>query len=239
VSSFTLGGLQDVEPKTLGVTYWFDAAPDGAPYCVRVHFSGRLRGQPTPGQSQTFTVLATIDDILPGSGRIAFTTRIPDLQPGTWDVTATVVAPSPEGSGTNWMAVNDPQLPSGKASGTTAFGPVINVLAPGVRLGVWPALVGTGTVLALVIQSLLAARLELPLQRLLPLSLVACVLGLLGAKAYYLATHPRERRSFLTPGMSFRASCLPPSPPFSEARCCSGCPPERYSTRRRRVFCSP
>lgn len=208
VSAFTLGALQDVEPKALGVTYWFDAAPDGAPYCVRVHFSGRLRGQPTPGQSQTFTALATVDDVLPGSGRIAVTTRIPDLPPGTWDITATPVAPAPEGSGADWVSVNDPQLPSGTASGTTAFGPVVNVLAPGVRLWAWPALVGTGTVVALVIQSLLAVRLELPLQRLLPLALMACVLGLLGAKAYYVATHRREWRGLLTPGLSVQGFVL-------------------------------
>jgi phosphatidylglycerol:prolipoprotein diacylglycerol transferase len=208
VSSFTFGGLQDVEPRTLGVTYWFDAAPDGAPYCVRVHFSGRLRGQPKPGQSRTFTALATVDDVLPGSGRTAVTTRIPDLPPGTWDVTATPVAPAPKGSGADWMSVNDPQLPSGTASGTTAYGPILNVLAPGVRLWAWPALVGTGTVLALVIQSLLAARLELPPQGLLPLSLVACILGLLGAKAYYVATHRREWQGLLTPGMSVQGFVL-------------------------------
>lgn len=208
VSSFTFDLLRDLEPRTLGVTYWFDAAPEGAPYCVRVHFSGRLRGQPTPGQSRRFTALATVEDVLPGSGRIAVTTRIPDLPPGTWDVTATAVAPAPEGSGADWVSVNDPQLPSGTASGTTAFGPVVNVLAPGVRLWAWPALVGTGTVLALVIQSLLASRLQLPLRRLLPLSLVACVLGLLGAKAYYVATHRREWRGLLTPGLSVQGFVL-------------------------------
>jgi len=192
----------------LGVTYWFDAAPDGAPYCVRVHFSGRLRGQPTPGQPRTFTALASVDDVIPGSGRIAVTTRIPDLPAGTWDVTATPVAPAPQGSGADWMSVNDPLLPIGTASGTTAFGPVVNVLAPGVRLWAWPALVGTGTVLALVIQSLLAARFGMPLQRLLPLSLVACVLGLLGAKAYFVATHRREWRGLMTPGMSLQGFVL-------------------------------
>jgi len=77
-----------------------------------------------------------------------------------------------------------------------------------VRLGAWPALVGAGTVLALVVQSLLAQHLELPLQRLIPLSLVTCLLGLLGAKTYYLATHPQERRSFLTPGMSIQGFVL-------------------------------
>ena len=190
VSSFTCRGLQDVEPQALGVTYWFDAAPDGAPYTVRVHISGRLRGQPALGQQETFTVLGAVHAVVPGSGRIALTTRVPDLPHGTWDVTAIPVQPAPEGAAAEWMSVTDPRLPSGTACGTTALGPVVRVLAPGVRLGAWPALVGTGTALALVIQSLLAQRLGLPVQRLLPLSLVTCLLGLLGAKVYYLATHP-------------------------------------------------
>ena len=208
VNSFTCRSLEEVEPQALGVTYWFDAAPDGAPYSVTVHISGRLHGQPAPGEGETFTVFATVDVVVPGSGRIAVTTRIPDLQHGTWDVTATPVRPAKEGDPATWMPVTDSRLASGTASGTTAFGPVVRVRAPGVRLGAWPALVGTGTVLALVVQSLLAARLGLPLQRLLPLSLVACILGLLGAKTYYLATHPGERRSFLTPGMSIQGFVL-------------------------------
>ncbi len=208
VSSFTCGVLEEVEPQELGVTYWFDAAPDGAPYSVTVHISGRLRGQPAPGQQETFAVLGAVHDVVPGSGRIAVTTRVPDLPRGTWDVTATPVQPAPEGAAEDWMSVTDPRLPSGKACGTTALGPVVRVLAPGVRLGAWPALVGAGTVLALVVQSLLAQRLGLPVQRLLALSAVTCLLGLLGAKTYYLATHPQERRSFLTPGMSIQGFVL-------------------------------
>ncbi|MHB8273201.1 MAG: prolipoprotein diacylglyceryl transferase family protein [Dermatophilaceae bacterium] len=208
VSSFTCRGLQDVEPQSLGVTYWFDAAPDGAPYTIRVHISGRLRGEPEPGRQETFAVLAEVAAVVPGSGRIAVTTRVPDLPHGTWDVTAIPVQQAPKGSSAEWMSVTDPRLPSGTACGTTALGPVVRVLAPGVRLGAWPALVGTGTALALVIQSLLAQRLGLAVQRLLPLSLVTCLLGLLGAKVYFLATHPRERRTLLTPGMSIQGFVL-------------------------------
>lgn len=208
VNSFTCRSLQEIEPQALGVTYWFDAAPDGAPYPVIVDISGRLRGQPAPGQPETFSVLATVDDVVPGSGRIAVTTRVSDLPHGTWDVTATPVRPATEGDPAAWMPVTDSRLASGTASGTTAFGPVVRVRAPGVRLGAWPALVGTGTVLALVVQSLLAHRLGLPVKRLLPLSAVTCLLGLLGAKTYYLATHPAERRSFLTPGMSIQGFVL-------------------------------
>src|SRR5665811_2564853 len=104
-----------------------------SPYTVRVHISGHLREQPAPGQSETFTELATVDDVVPGSGRIAVTTRIPNLPHGTWDVTATPVEPAPQDSPADWMSVTDPRLPSGTAVGTTAFGPVVNVLAPGVR----------------------------------------------------------------------------------------------------------
>lgn len=208
VSSFTCQGLQEIEPQALGVTYWFDGAPDGAPYTVRVHISGRLRGEPQPGRQETFAVLAEVADIVPGSGRIAVTTRVPDLPYGTWDVTAIPVQTAPEGSSTEWMPVTDPRLPTGTACGTTALGLVVSGLAPGVRLGAWPALVGTGAALALVIQSLLAQRLGLPIQRLLPLTLVTCLLGLLGAKVYYLATHPKERRTLLTSGMSIQGFVL-------------------------------
>ena len=208
VSSFNCQALAKVEPQALGVTYWFDAAPDGAHYSVRVHISGRLRGQPEPGQSQTFTALATVADVVPGSGRIAVTTRILNLQHGIWDVTATPVEPAPKDSPADWMPVTDPRLPNGTASGTTTFGRLVAVLAPGARLGAWPALVGTGTILALTIQGLLAPHLGLPVQLLLPLSLLACILGLLGAKTYFLATHPAERRNLLTPGMSIQGFVL-------------------------------
>ena len=225
VSSFTCQTLQEVEPQALGVTYWFDAAPDGAPCSVSVQISGRLRGQPAPVQPETFTVIATVADVVPGSGRIAVTTRVPDLPHGTWDVTATPVRPAPEGDPAAWMPVTDTQLVSGTASGTTAFGPAVRVRAPGVRLGAWPALVGTGTVLALVVQSLLGQRLGLPLQRLLPLSLMACLLGLLGAKTYYLATHPEERWSFLTPGMSVQGFVLVAVATLSGGSLLLGLPP--------------
>jgi phosphatidylglycerol:prolipoprotein diacylglycerol transferase len=201
VTSFTGLGLQHLEPRALGVTYWFDAAPDGDPYSVTVRVTGRLRGEAPPGARDTFTALATVDRVIPGSGRVALTTRVADIPSGAWDVVATPVHRAP-GNSSTWLPVAERRLPVARASGTTAFEPVVRVRAPGVRLGAWPALVGTGAALALLIQIVLAPRLELSVQRLVPLSLAACVLGLLGAKLYYLATHPRERRSLLTPGMA-------------------------------------
>ena len=148
VSSFTWQLLSEVEPRALGVTYWFEAAPAGSSYAVRVHLSGCLRGQPAEGKVGTFTAMATVDDVVPGSGRIAVTTRVSNLADGTWDITATPVESAPESSPADWVPLIDPRLPSGTAVGTTAYGPVVDVLAPGVRLGAWPALVGIGAALA-------------------------------------------------------------------------------------------
>lgn len=204
----TLPALQDADPQALGITYWFDAAPDGEPYSVRVHLAGRLRGSTAAGAKDSFGVVRTVERVLPGSGRVALTVRVPDLPPGTWDVTATPVEPALPGSSAQWSAVNDPRLPTAEASGATTYAPVARVRAPGVRLGAWPALVATGTVLAVVVQSLLAGQLGLPVQRLLPLSVLACLLGLGGAKTYYLATHRSEPVSLLTMGMSIQGFVL-------------------------------
>lgn len=72
-----------MEPQALGVTYWSDAAPDGDRYSVTVNISGRLRDDVPSGARDTFAVLATVDKVVPGSGRIAVTTRVPGPPSGT------------------------------------------------------------------------------------------------------------------------------------------------------------
>jgi len=90
------------------------------------------------------------------------------------------------------------------------FAPVVRVRAPGARLGVWPALVGLGAAVGLTVQALLAAHAHLPVTRLLLVSLVACLVGLVGAKLYYLTGHYlRGRRpSLLTAGMCIQGFVL-------------------------------
>lgn len=208
VTSFNCKGLEGVEPQGLGMTYWFDAAPDGEPYPVSVHFSGRLRGDASADRPATFSTVSTIERVVPGSGRVSMTTRMPNLAPGTWDVTATPVQQITRPGGPQWTPVTDPRLPPGSASGHTSFLPVVRVRAPGVRLWAWPTMVSTGAVLALVVQAVLAARVGLPVLPLFLLSLLASLLGVAGAKGYYLATHPRELRSFVTSGMSVQGFVL-------------------------------
>ena len=208
LSSVTCGPLQNADPQSLAVTYWLDAAPLDTPKSVTLHITGRLRGEAPAGRRESFEKLDSVD-VIPGSGRVAVTTRIPDLPPGSWDVTVTPVQPAPAGSSTaSTTTIADHRLPPGSASGPTAYGPLAAQCAPGVRLGAWPRLVAAGTLLALILQAVLASRLGLPVGPLLSLSLIACVLGLVGAKTYYILTHREERRSILTPGMSVQGFVL-------------------------------
>ena len=207
VLSWNCSQVEGAEPQGLGMTYWFDAAPDGDPYPVNVRFTGRrISGDRADGGNAAFETVRSIEQVVPGSGRIALTTRIPDVAPGTWEVTATpVLLRRPDGTSSEpprgW-------LPRGSSTGTTTFLPVVRVRAPGVRLGAWPALVGAGFLVALVLQWLLAAPRQLPVGRLLLVTVLASLVGLVGAKVYYLLTHRAEKARALTAGMSIQGFVL-------------------------------
>lgn len=202
-----------MEPHALGVTYWFDPAPEGEPYSVTVRFTGRrigVRGK--PGPRDRFDVVETVEVVVPGSGPIAVTRRIRGITDGSWHVNAAPVRPprrSPAGTG----AVAHRGLSRGSSSGKTAFAPVVGVLAPGARAGAWSVLVGVGALVALGVQALLASQAGLPVERVFWLSLVASLVGVAGAKLYYVvgqlvAGDPPRRLSLLTGGMCIQGFVL-------------------------------
>ncbi|MCA1712233.1 MAG: prolipoprotein diacylglyceryl transferase [Actinobacteria bacterium] len=81
--------------------------------------------------------------------------------------------------------------------------------APGVRLGAWPALVSAGAVVGLAVQAVLSQRVDLPVARVLLLTLVACGLGVFGGKGYYLALHrDRQDRNLMATGMAVQGFVL-------------------------------
>jgi phosphatidylglycerol:prolipoprotein diacylglycerol transferase len=210
LTHFGWASLADLDPQVLGVTYRFDAAPAGDPYPVTIRFVGRRVGvNHKPGPRDAFEVLTTVKRVLPGSGPVAITTRVGDITPGQWHVTATPIKDKRPRGPVAAAGPVQPTLPRASATGPTGWAPMLQVVAPGVRLGAWPALVGAGTALALSVQALLAAHTHLPMLRVLALSLIACLLGLAGAKAYYLASHRAERHSrWWLPGMSIQGFVL-------------------------------
>ena len=187
-----LAGEADA-PQALGLTYWFDAAPEGDPYDVTVKFSGqRLSRRGRLGPRDRLDLVTTVDRVVPGSGRISVTVR-PDVAPGRWQVKATPVR-----AGDTSI---DKRMRRGTVMAETAFAPVMRVRAPGVRLGAWPALVATGSAVALFAQAVLAERSGLPVWTLTLISLLACLTGIVGAKIYYLATNRGEPRGPISAGM--------------------------------------
>jgi phosphatidylglycerol:prolipoprotein diacylglycerol transferase len=204
ITTFGCGALAEAEPHGLGLTYWVDAPEDGPSTRLNVRFVGRrLHVGGALGEGDTFAVDASVDPVLPGTGRIAVTAHALDLVPGEWQASATASFGDPPGPVR--------RLPRGSATGTTVFAPVVRVRAPGVRLGAWPAMVALGALGALVgvsTQASLASRTGLPAMMLLAISVAACLLGVIGAKVYYLLTHREEKRSLLTVGMSLQGFVL-------------------------------
>lgn len=200
LAQFGCSPLAEVDPQALAVTYWVDAAPSGAPYSLDLRIVGRRVGaarKPEPGDS--FDVHTSVPRVVPGMGRLAVTTRILDVTPGDWRVTVAPVAD---------RSRPGPRLAGSSADGSTGWAPAMQVLAPGVRLGAWPVLVVVGAAAALSVQALLAVHLGLSVIRLFGVSLVACLLGVAGAKVYYLAWHREARRAPLRAGMCIQGFVL-------------------------------
>jgi phosphatidylglycerol:prolipoprotein diacylglycerol transferase len=203
VSAFNCDALAEVKPHALGLTYEFLAAPEGDPYSVTIAFEGRRTGvkhQPRPGDR--FAMSTTVERVLPGSGRVAVTTRVPDLTAGSWHV---VARPSTHPIGHDRKSSGGsravlPRLPGGSAEGLTGWAPVITQKAPGVLLGSWAALVGLGAAVGLTVQAILAGLLGLPVFGIFLVSVLASLIGLVGAKLYYLAVYPVARRKPLNGG---------------------------------------
>lgn len=205
----TCSALNDAEPQALGITYTFtaaDPASTDAPYPLSVTFTGRRRGAGRePGTADTFEATETIGDVLPGSGRVSLTTRIENIPAGDWEITA-----RPRTSAATNSTPSHPSPAAAATVGQTGFLPVVRVRAPGVRPGAWPALVAIGAAVALTVQNLFAVRLGLPALPVLALSLIACLLGLVGARVYYMIEHPARARGWMsmTSGMCIQGFVL-------------------------------
>ena len=203
ISAFNCRALAEAEPHALGLTYEFNAAPEGDPYAVTVTFEGQRAGVThRPGPGDRFQVSTTVKPVLPGVGRVAVTTRVPGLAAGSWRV---VARPSAHHLGldegpSNGLRAALPHLPGGRAQGSTGWAPVIAQRAPGVFLGSWAALVGLGAVVGLSLQAMLAAFLGLSVFGVALVSVIASLIGLIGAKVYYLAVYPAARRRALIGG---------------------------------------
>ncbi|MFF5990682.1 prolipoprotein diacylglyceryl transferase family protein [Prauserella flavalba] len=191
--------LAGAEPQGLAATYSFEVPESGGPYSGAIRFVGtrvRVLGKPDPGDR--FERIEGFDGLEPGSGRAAITTRALGINPGEWRVTAMSAERS--------AAPTSMRLPRRVISTATTFGQLAQ--GPAVRLAAWPTLVGMGAVVAVVFQALLAGRAGIDVAAVLVMSLIGCILGFVGGKAYYLVLHHKHPRQFLSAGACIQGFLL-------------------------------
>ena len=205
--------VDEVEPQALVVSHWFDSGEGDEPYSAIVRLTGRRVGiNRLPGPRDTFVQEDRIDGIVPGSGPVSITSWVYNLEPGEWTVNAELLRPGQETS-RGRRAVAEPIPPAAWswprwALSTIARGPVRTRWAllaplsrmPGVIPGSFTVLGTLGIVLALVVQSAILARANIPVSESLVVSLLAVVAGLAGAKVWYAVLHPGPWRKALLGG---------------------------------------
>lgn len=207
------GWLATAQQEVLAPTYWFDAGDAGGPYAVTIHFSGRRLGISGKAQERdAFSQDQPVEGIVPGSGLVAVTTRVQGINPGEWLVTA--------GPVDRRIGRSSSALPRERstASGTEPAGrviwpgrtprrqpgvesPIVTTLTPFMRTpGVippvyfaWPTVIGLGMVFGFALQALLLAHMHRQIGAALLVSLIAVVVGCLGAKAWYIAVHRGQK----------------------------------------------
>lgn len=196
------------EPEALVVSRWFDPGASGAPYAATVRFSGRRTTSTGKVRAEDqFVQDEAIDRVVPGAGPVAITSWVYGLRPGEWAVEAELVGPeSPGRARPKGPAANRPAMHraawswrrwrvSDAASRTarTRWALLAPLAAtPAVLPGAYPALAALAFLVALLVQGSIAATLGLSVDGSLAVSLLAILVGLLGAKLWYAVLHPGE-----------------------------------------------
>ncbi|MDX6214755.1 MAG: phosphatidylglycerol---prolipoprotein diacylglyceryl transferase [Frankiales bacterium] len=205
ITNVPWSALADLEPQALGLTYRFRPPAEGPSERVEVRFVGqRLGVTGPPGPRDAFDVVHVLPRVLAGSGPVALTVRVLDLERGQWHASAQGrVVTTTSRPPVSW------HLPRAVANGATGFTPVVQVSAPRVTLGAWPVLVILGLAAGLLAQDVLASHLRLPPAETIAISLGASVVGVLGAKVYFLALHrDQQLRGLPMVGMAVQGFVL-------------------------------
>ena len=199
--------LESVAQEILAVTYWFDPAPYAGSSPVTVRFSGhRVDVKGRIEAKDRFVQDETIEQVVPGSGPISLTTRVRDINPGEWVVTAQVQGAAHRANGLKQQENATPAAaPRGPMARfwrrwapsvepddhvKTCLTPLAHV--PGIFPGIWGVMVVLGMIVALVLQALVISADHLALGPWWAVTLVGIAVGIAGAKVWYIVLKRRE-----------------------------------------------
>lgn len=211
---------EDELQQGLSASCWFDSGPGDRPYSATVRFTGRRLGatgrlRPKDG----FVRDEVVAGIIPGTGPVSITTRVQDVNPGQWSVSAEMLPGAtnpraarqaarlgPRGSRPvfpatwswrHWSLAAGPAEPI-----RTRWAPLTDFIRmPAVIPASWGSLVLAGVIVGMTVQGILASRYHLNPARILTVSIIASLAGLAGAKAWYVALNLRGWRAALRVGL--------------------------------------
>ncbi len=196
------------EPQALVVSHWFDSGSAGSPYVATVRLTGTRVGiQGRTRTRDTFIQDEVIRDVTPNTGRISLTTWIYGLNDGEWTVSAELdrghgsgsqlgpaarrrgraeLLPQAAWSWRRWAVSTVPDATVRTRWALTA--PLARL--PAVLPGSWTILGVIGVLLAVVVQSVILAGRDVPIDRSLLASGVAILVGLATAKVWFAVLAP-------------------------------------------------
>lgn len=189
VETFGCSQIFEQLPQVLTVTHWGQA--EGRPIPIRI--TG-WRRDGAAASAPRLERLATVPSLPAGSGRFAYTVSVSNVPGGDWEVGTERTDVSR--SGTRLQRIVMPTRPA-----QLAYGPAVTVWS-------WPVLVLAGAALALVVQALLLARTDADVAAAVMVSVVSCVVGFAGAKAWYLVASRKPIRRFLSGGACIQGFLL-------------------------------
>jgi hypothetical protein len=209
ITAAEAGTAESAEPQGLTANFCFDSGHAPRPYASEVHLIGRRVGAiARPRTGDSFTHEERIATVVPGSGLVSITARIFGINAGEWSVAAELVRPPLTRCSERWRGAvakgANPRLqpvawswrrwalvprPEGPLNTRWARLTPLD-RQPAVVPGSWIALVALGVVIGFVVQALLLGRQHVAFGTVLPLSFLAVLSGVVGAKAWYIALNP-------------------------------------------------
>ena len=182
---------------------------------------GRLAGATgRPRAGDSFTHEEIIDSVVPGTGPITITSWVYGLDPGAWTVRGELIRPAlptdrPGGYQPRSLTRTEPLQRASWSWRRWAVSAGVDVpvrtrwalLAPLARMpavlpGSWTLLAAVGTFVALLTQALILSSEGVSVVPVLGVSVLAIVVGLVGAKLWYRVLHPAPWRASLRQGWS-------------------------------------
>jgi phosphatidylglycerol---prolipoprotein diacylglyceryl transferase len=192
--------------KLLTVSCWLDPGEHGAPFSATIRFSGRRDGVTgKPQRGDAFAQDETVEGIVPGSGPVAVTTVVRDVNPGEWTVTGRPVVraagnpfrayppPGGDGAARRVPAPRRVAIPAGPDA-TIRTRNLLFTKVPGIFRPAYAGLISLGVLAGLALQTALLITAHYSALRPILFSLAAVAAGAVGGKLWYIAVQRGQQR---------------------------------------------